>query len=418
MKSIRGGIAALVGCLVLAFGGVQPAGEAAMEIGAAILLALWGFAAVRARCIESRRNPVYWPLLGLGAIAVAQHWFGLTIYPYATKVELLKWGAALLLLFLFTEALRTANQAERFVWFLVVLSFGVSLFAIVQHFTFNGKLYWWFPLPEGAGPFGPFVDRNHFAGFIELTAPLGLALVARTAGQRDMLLLLGLFTVVPIGALFLSASRGGIISFLFEAVLLLFLLRARPRRRNLLLAAAAVGLGAAAFAAWLGWNESLERFSELTSTNVSRDRRISMYRDTWKVFEHSPWTGTGLGTLVVAYPRYESYYDGRIVDHAHNDYLELLAETGIAGGLCGLAFVLVLIRRGLHNLAHAGAGPLGPVRAGALAGCGGILLHSFVDFNLHIPSNALLFLLLATLATMPIESEECGEQGRAAAIPH
>jgi O-antigen ligase len=389
-----------------------------MEFGAAMLLAFWGFAAVRAKAAEIHWNPVYWPLLGLGSVALAQQLFGLTIYPYATKVELLKWGATLLLIFLFTEALRTAIQAERFVWFLACLSFAVSLFAIVQHFTFNGRLYWWFPLPEGAGPFGPFVDRNHFAGFIELTVPLNLALIVRRTRERETLVLLGLFTVISIGALFLSASRGGIISFLFEAGLMLFLLRARPRGTDGLLGAAAVGLVAVAFVGWLGWSETLERFSELTAGDFSHDRRISMYRDTWKLFEDSPWTGTGLGTLVVAYPRYESYYDGRIVDHAHNDYLELLAETGIAGGLCGLAFVLVLVRSGLRNLARSGAGPQGAVHAGALAGCAGILMHSLVDFNLHIPSNALLFLLLAVLATSLIESQDCAEERIAQAIPY
>ena len=403
MKLVRVGIGALVGCLVLAFGGVQPTGQAVLEIGAAILLALWAFAGVRAKTTEAHWNPVYWPLLGLGALALAQQLLGLTIYPYATKVELLKWGAMLLLVFLFAEAFRTANQAEEFAWFLAGLSFGVSLFAIVQHFTFNGKLYWWFLLPEGAGPFGPFVDRNHFAGFVELTVPMGLALIVRRARERETHLLIGLFTVVPIGALFLSASRGGIASFLLEAVLLLLLLRAPRQGRNPLRGTAAVGLVAAAFVAWLGWSETLERFSELAAGNLSQDRRISMYRDTWRVFEHSPWTGTGLGTLMVAYPQYESYYDGRIVDHAHNDYLELLAETGLAGGLCGFAFVLVLVRRGLRNLAHAGAGSICAVRAGALAGCAGILIHSLVDFNLHVPSNALLFLLLAVLATMPIK---------------
>ena len=90
MKLVRVGIGALVGCLVLAFGGVQPTGQAVLEIGAAILLALWAFAGVRAKTTEAHWNPVYWPLLGLGALALAQQLLGLTIYPYATKVELLK----------------------------------------------------------------------------------------------------------------------------------------------------------------------------------------------------------------------------------------------------------------------------------------------------------------------------------------
>jgi O-antigen ligase len=103
--------------------------------------------------------------------------------------------------------------------------------------------------------------------------------------------------------------------------------------------------------------------------------------------------------LETVFPRYESYYDGRIVDHAHNDYLELLADTGLIGGMCMLGFIALLAWRGLSNL-RATHNPVRQfVYAGSLVACTGLLLHSLVDFNLHIPSNALLFLLLAAMAT-------------------
>lgn len=91
------------------------------------------------------------------------------------------------------------------------------------------------------------------------------------------------------------------------------------------------------------------------SAAFMRDHRVSMYRDTWLIFVHHPWVGAGLWTLRTVYPRYASFYmTGVIVDHAHNDYLELLADTGIAGGLCGLAFMDLLFRQGFKNLQAAG----------------------------------------------------------------
>ncbi len=132
-----------------------------------------------------------------------------------------------------------------------------------------------------------------------------------------------------------------------------------------------------------------------------------MFKDTWQIFLHNPWAGTGLGTLETVYPRYASYYDGRRVEHAHNDYLELLAEMGWPGGLCGLAFLVILFRSALPNLRSARSPVSRSFYSGAVAACVGLLVHSFVDFNLHIPSNALLFLLLACLATSSIpEAEE------------
>jgi O-antigen ligase len=106
-----------------------------------------------------------------------------------------------------------------------------------------------------------------------------------------------------------------------------------------------------------------------------------------------------LGTFETAYPRYAGFYDGLRVDHAHNDYFELLANTGLIGGVFGLAFVAVLFWFGYANLRSARSPGGRAFYGSALAACAGILLHSFVDFNLHLPSNALLFLICAGLAT-------------------
>ena len=187
MKAIRLGICTLIVFAVLSFGGVEPWGQAILEIGAATLFVLWGVVAIRCRQVEIRWNWLYLPLLGLGAIAIVQYIFGLSVYPYLTKIELLKWASYGLLFFLTTESFQTEDQVRQFVWFLLSLGFVVSLFGIIQHFSFNGKLYWFVSLPSGAGPFGPFVNGDHFAGFVELTAPLGLALLLFRSRRRNRL---------------------------------------------------------------------------------------------------------------------------------------------------------------------------------------------------------------------------------------
>jgi O-antigen ligase len=399
MTAIRAGICVLVAFSVLAHGAVEPWSEAILEIGAASLFLLWGILAIRQRQLEICWNWLYLALLPLGAFALAQELLGFSVYPYATKVELLKWGAYLLLFFLTVETFHTAEQWKLFVWFLVSFGFFVSLFAIIQYFTFNGRLYWFRVLRHGGLPFGPFVNHNHFAGFVELTDPLGLAMLFSGAVGRDKLTLLTFLTVLPIGALVLSASRGGIASFLFELALLTFLVRRRGKGGRQLLTASGLALVAGFLSIWLGAGGSVERFESLTHGEISRDRRLSVARDSWQIFHHHPWTGTGLGTFETVYPRYESYYDGLVVDHAHNDYLELLADTGLVGGVCMLGFIILLAWRGLFNLRAARNPVCRSLYAGSLVACAGLLLHSMVDFNSHIPSNALLFFLLAAMAT-------------------
>ncbi len=399
MNAIRWGICTLTVLAVLSFGGVEPWGQAILEIGAAILFVFWGVMVVRRRQMEIHWNWLYLPLLGLVAIAMLQCLFALTVYPYLTKIELLRWISYCLVFFLTMESFRTEDHFRQLVWFLLSLGFVVSLFGIIQHFTFNGKLYWFVSLPPGAAPFGPFVDGDHFAGFVELTAPLGLALLLFRSWRREQLTLLLLFTIVPIGALILSASRGGIFGLIVEFALLVFLSRAHRIGRRQWLAAAGVVLVTGSFIGWLGTSKAIERFEQLSHGGISREVRLSIYHDTWRILVDHPWIGTGLGTLATVYPRYASFYNGLAVDHAHNDYLELLAETGMAGGVCGLFFIALLFWQGFGVLQSARGHFTRTVMAGSLVACAGLLLHSSVDFNLHIPSNCLIFLLLSCIAT-------------------
>ena len=150
---------------------------------------------------------------------------------------------------------------------------------------------------------------------------------------------------VPIGALIPSGSRGGIVSFGFEVAVLWLLAKTHkgpegPR----LTAIAIVALAAIALIAWLGAGKALERFSMVRSGDVTIERRLTMLRGGAHIFEDHPFKGAGLGALVAVYPRYEILYDGKLVDHVHNDYMEMLAETGVLGGLCGLAFFWILFR--------------------------------------------------------------------------
>ena len=153
---------------------------------------------------------------------------------------------------------------------------------------------------------------------------------------------------------------------------------------------------------WLGVGEMLARFSKLQTLEVTENKRSSMRHGAWRIFVDHPVLGTGLGTLQQVYPPYETLYDGKIVNHAHNDYLEALAETGLAGGLCCAWFVGALFLGGLGFLQSGDASFANTLRLCGFTACWGLLVHSLVDFNLHIPSNLLLFLLMSLLATAEI----------------
>jgi O-antigen ligase len=404
MKIVRIGLCVLFAFSVLAHGVVEVWSESLLEIGASALLVYWAVIVYRDTEGDAaiQWSPLSWPMLGFVTIGILQVVFHLTANPFLSRTELLKLAAYFIIFFLSVQAFRERADLVKLAWFLIFLGFSVGLLGIIQHFTSDGTIYWIRRLPQGGDAFGPYVNRNHFAGFVELVAPIGLGLLVFRGLRRDLFPLAGLLTILPVGALILSGSRGGIVCFIFEVGVLALLARTRKGPEGArTIAIAIVALAAFALIAWLGAGKAIERFSTVPTRDVSLSRRASMFRGAEHIFFDHLIKGAGLGTIIVVYPRYETAYDGLIVDHVHNDYIEALAETGLMGGFCGLAFLWLLYREARKSFTAEQGHFSRALHAGAIAAVCGLLLHSFVDFNLHIPSNALLFLLQAYLATSP-----------------
>jgi O-antigen ligase len=401
MKALRVCLCLLVAFAVLAFGSNDPWSESLLEIGASLLFLWWAVVWYRSKPAIDW-SVLNWPLLGFIAIGCLQLLFHGTVYAFLTRLELLKLAAYFFFFFVLTQVFRTRDDFSKLAWFLVLFCFAVSVLAIAQYFTASGAIYWLPQYKLNTTPFGPYPNRSDFAGFIELTLPVGLSLMTFRGVSRDRLPLMAPLTIVPFAAIVLSSSRGGIISFGFEAALLGLLAwksGALRFRRSHLIAAGALATAAMGTTLWLGIGRTQERFSQLGLRDLSVSHRISMARGAARIFRDHPIKGSGLGTIVAVYPGYETAYDGRVVEHVHNDYLEALAETGLAGGLCGLAFLWLFFCAASKNLrADPGRLPRALHVSGIVGVCG-ILLHSFVEFNLHIPANVLLFLLQVHFAT-------------------
>lgn len=410
MRFLRFALLLLIAFAVLSFGAVDVWSQSILEAGAALLLAIWAVVARFDPDATIRWSPLNWPLLGFVGIAALQLLFHGTPSAFLTRTELLRLAAYSIVFFLVAQAFRSRKDWSRLAWFVICFGFAVSLLAIIQHFTSTNEIYWARGFQTPVEPWGPYVNRNDFAGFVELTLPAGLALMLFRGVHKDLIPLLTLLTIIPVSAAVLSSSRGGIMGIAFEiGVLFLLAMKRhdgslkRHHSRTVLIGLAV--LAAIVFVAWIGAGRAIERFATLKNPEVSLARRVSMGRGALRIFFAHPLTGCGLGALVDVFPQYDTAYDGRIVDHVHDDYLEALAEAGILGAICGASFLWLLYREGRKNL-EADQGRFSrALHAGAIAAVCGLLLHSFVDFNLHIPANALLFLLqVSALASPPLAS--------------
>jgi O-antigen ligase len=401
MKFVRVGVCALIAFSVAAHGGVEDWARAVMETGAGLLFLVWVVLFWLNKDDEKEIvvTPLLPPLVLLAFVVLGQLLLRATASTYGTRMELNLLVADCIVLFLAAQVFRTSDDWRTFIWFVMGFGFLVTIFGILQQLTFNGKLYWFREMRYGGIPFGPYVNRNHFAGFVELVFPVALVPLVLGKVRKERWIVVGIFGLLPIGALFLSASRGGIISFGVQLVVLIVMMFLRRAGGKHALAGGVVVLLAFLLVSWLGVRQVLDRFSSLQSLEVTTGKRAAMRQDTWRIFLDHRWTGTGLGTIQMVFPAYETLYDGKIVNHSHNDYLEALAETGLAGGACCVGFLGVLFYFSLRQLLRTDKAFAAALHLSGLVACVGFLVHSFVDFNLHIPSNALLFFLMAHLAT-------------------
>ena len=452
-KIVEYGLYFLIIFTPFAFGTVEPWSIATAEVVIFTIALAWGFTMVgrgEIRIEKTSLNLCWLFVLGFGLFQVlplplqvirvlspkayglyqemafdsafTSSWHTLSLYPYATKQDLLRLFALALLFWVVANHLRTREQVNRVVRLIMAVGFLLAIFGIIQHFTWNGRLYWVRELTQGGWPFGPYVNRNHFAGYMEMVIPLSLGyLFAKErdrytgmSGWRDRLLrwgtpeasrllLIYFGGLIMVAALLLTGSRAGLFSFLGSMLVVSLLLSVRQvrSRRWWPLLACFVMLGFA-YALWLNSEKVLQTFAilRLGTDDPSAHFRLLVWQDTLRLGRDYRWTGTGLNTFSWAFPPYQRPMWGqRHYTHTENDYLQAFAE----GGLPFLTLlVLALILGGTQLLSgwsrSQGSHERG-LGLGLLGGLVAMLLHSASDFNLHIMANAMLFVLLLALAT-------------------
>ena len=393
-------------CLLLAFGplalgAVDKWAICVLELGAALLLIIWVAGEIALGRFEVTLNPLFVPASLFGGLIVAQLLLKQSAYWYATWQKGLLWCAFGILLFLTTQCLGQTVWRKNVGLFFTVFGFSVALFAIVQQFIPNGKIYWVLPNQSGWPFFGPYINHSHYAGLMEMLVPFPLVFAMTHVWRRPTRVLFGFAALIMASTIFLSQSLGGILAFGGEALIMTALLARRRRSRQGLVWLALLLVFLAAWLIALRPVGLVERLTALKNPMDKADAgmRVVIVKDSFRMVRQRPLLGWGLGTFATVYPSFRSFYSELEVNEEHNDFMQLLVETGVAGFALMMLFLVLVYRTGMRSIEHWRRDPRASITMAALIGCTGLLIHGLSDFNLQIPANAALFFALTAIAT-------------------
>jgi putative inorganic carbon (hco3(-)) transporter len=427
LRIAEAGLVIAIWIAVLAFGGTSPAFFFPVQIiilGLGVLLLT---ASLRAPLTTSH-FPVLIPFLLVALVLLQILPFPgrasqtISIAPYQTVSQLLLLATYLTAFYLVLLVFEDRNAKRRLIYALIALGAFEAFYGLVQYLTGWQHIFAYVKKYYLEDATGTYINRNHFAGLLEMVLPFTVALAFDLAGKlrgaaqrseakaRNLLVASEFFPLIFLSflalaiftALILSRSRMGIISAVASLIAILALAGSTlPSKRVRIAAAALFFVGIVGIVVWVGSDPVVRRFEVLGQEySQTGQNRISIWRDTFKLIRRHPWLGTGLGTFSVAYTSVQTVFLNRLVDHAHCDYLEVVTELGWPGGILVFGSFFWILARAVSSYKKAENRFDAAVCLGCIGSVTAILVHSFADFNLYIPANALIFTVTLALARM------------------
>ncbi len=424
---------------VLVFGAVDPIAISGLTLLTILIIVLWGVDALKEGSLRIRTDHLMIPvaaLIGLGIVQIIP--FGsiggtdeilpggagstISSDPYATRLFVIR---AILYLVFLAGAFTYFNTSVRIrSLFITLITFGtlIGFYAILQKLADPTAIYGIRPTPQAIS-FGPYVNQHHFASLmVMLLGPVaGLLILGRV--RRDLLPLLLIAASMMAIAVFFSGSRGGVISLAaMLGFVMLFLGRSKKDSDGIaanswisrLAGFVSIGLFVITIAGLvflLGAGHNLLRGIGLTvAADDISSGRLHFWSVALQIFAANPVFGAGLDAFGVAFTAYDSRSGMFRVEHAHNEYLQMLADGGIIGFVCIASFIVFLVRKGLTAISNSKDNLTLAIRTGALAGCIGVMVHSLFDFPLRTHANTYIFLLLAVIALANVSQAKTGKR--------
>jgi len=346
------------------------------------------------------KTPLDYPILALVCLTLLSYMF--SVHKPTSLLASLELFSCIAVYYLTIHTVNSRSRIKQLVYLLLGISVFLALFGLVKSAGLNPFPWWDYAHQANTTTLSAtFGNRNHLAGWMELSIALvlGFAIFQHKSRWKSISLALVLLLIT---ALVFSQSRGGWIAMLAAFMCMSFLLY----RSNRLITSrwAVIMVNVVFVVGFIVVSSTPVTDRVLTAEAGFNDGSLASRITTWSgvvdLAKANPLLGTGPGTFAVSFPKYQPPGFQAHLIYAHNDYLDFTSELGF-GLLVIIAWMAVaLYRHGLYKMRSKSTLTRG-VTLGGLTGITAILVHSFVDFNLHIPANALLFTVLTALVAAP-----------------
>ena len=346
-------------------------------------------------------TPLCWAVLAFAGYAVGRY-FTADIENLARQ-ELIRVLVYALVFFIMLNNLHRQETVQIIALTLILLAVAISFYAIWQFLT-GSKQVWTFITPYNHRGTGTYINPNHLAGFLGMLLPLTLAYAIAGRLKLPVKILLGYAALVLAAGLAVTLSRGGWLAGGGSLLVFFCGLLLRGKFSWSALFAVLVLLAAVGFFAnnspyiQLRWQKT---FGQNVQSKGAEVLRFQLWQPAVRIWRDNFWWGAGPAHFDARFPAFRPQNVQQRPDHVHNDYLELLADWGVAGAVlvAGALAVFALGVGWTWRAVRGGDSNKFAVVFGAACGLFALLLHSVVDFNLHIPANALLAVALLALAS-------------------
>jgi len=333
----------------------------------------------------------------------------LSFYSNATKHDLRLVLAIAAVFFVVVNVYRRAEQIKRLLAAIAIIGGAIALLALAQDLFGNGKIYWIVPTSHGEAYSGPFINHSHYGQFMNLSmgAALGLIFVKvheAFTGKRitplfvfeylsshaaKVMWFLVAIIVLCAATVFVSLTRGGMVSMLIAAGFTTLVLSSRKSIKGRGLIMVLMALGAFICVLYIGFDAVYERLETLQKLHETEGSRWQILKDISLAWVKFPIFGTGLGTHEVVYPMFDRSTIAALAAHAENEYAQATEETGLVGMIALMCFGIFVWANYVHNVRSSYI----PIRSAAYGlgfGLLAIMLHSLSDFGQHLPANLFL----------------------------